>query len=303
MDKTILNESKDLKNSQEQEIKNHLRDTQQKEIHFVGMDEDSFVKECVELVKKAEEKGIIMRIMGALAVYIHSSSNERCKELHKTRFGEGIPMFTDLDLMAYSKQMNDIKKFFESLGYIPDRMINVVFAGKRMIFYHPQGKYHIDIFFNKLEFSHDVPFGDSPEKGRLKLSFPAITPTDVVLEKLQIHFINRKDIIDLIVMFLSHELSQQDDKGVINKKYIAQLLANDWGFWYDAKENLKKVKEIANYLVKNNSIKEEEEEIIAKRVEELIKAIDDEPKTKNWEKRAKKGTKEKWYKDVEEIVR
>ena len=272
-------------------------------IHFVEMDEESFVKECVDLLKKAQEKGIVMRILGAMAVYIHSGNNARLREIHRMRFGEGVPMFTDLDLMAYSKQMNDIKKFFESLGYKPDRMINILFPGKRLIYYHPEGKYHIDVFFNKLEFSHDVPFGDSPGKGRLELSFPAISPTDVVLEKLQIHHINRKDLVDLIVMFLSHELSDRDGDGLINKKYIAKLLADDWGFWYDAKENLEKVKGMASTLVKEGILKEDEAQIVVKKVDELIRAIDEEPKTKNWEKRAKKGTKEKWYREVDEIVR
>ena len=272
-------------------------------IHFVEMDEESFVKECVDLLKKAQEKGIVMRILGAMAVYIHSGNNARLREIHRMRFGEGVPMFTDLDLMAYSKQMNDIKKFFESLGYKPDRMINILFPGKRLIYYHPEGKYHIDVFFNKLEFSHDVPFGDSPGKGRLELSFPAISPTDVVLEKLQIHHINRKDLVDLIVMFLSHELSDRDGDGLINKKYIAKLLADDWGFWYDARENLEKVKGMTSTLVKEGILKEDEAQIVVKKVDELIKAIDEEPKTKNWEKRAKKGTKEKWYREVDEIVR
>jgi polyhydroxyalkanoate synthesis regulator phasin len=272
-------------------------------IHFVEMDEESFVKECVDLLKKAQEKGIVMRILGAMAVYIHSGNNARLREIHRMRFGEGVPMFTDLDLMAYSKQMNDIKKFFESLGYKPDRMINILFPGKRLIYYHPEGKYHIDVFFNKLEFSHDVPFGDSPGKGRLELSFPAISPTDVVLEKLQIHHINRKDLVDLIVMFLSHELSDRDGDGLINKKYIAKLLADDWGFWYDARENLEKVKGMASTLVKEGILKEDEAQIVVKKVDELIRAIDEEPKTKNWEKRAKKGTKEKWYREVDEIVR
>lgn len=272
-------------------------------IHFVEMDEESFVRECVDLLKKAQEKGIVMRILGAMAVYIHSGNNARCREIHRMRFGEGVPMFTDLDLMAYSKQLNDIKKFFESLGYKPDRMINILFPGKRLIYYHSEGKYHIDVFFNKLEFSHDVPFGDSPGKGRLELSFPAISPTDVVLEKLQIHHINRKDLVDLIVMFLSHELSDRDGDGLINKKYIAQLLANDWGFWYDSRENLAKVKGMASSLVKEGVLKEDEAQVAVKKVEELIKAIDDEPKTKNWEKRAKKGTKEKWYREIDEIVR
>ncbi len=273
-------------------------------IHFVEMGEEEFVNECVDLVSKAQEKGIILRILGAMAVYLHTKDNPRMREIHKVRFGaEGAPMFTDLDLMAYSKQSKQIKKFFEEMGFLPDKMINALFSSKRLIYYHPEGKYHIDVFFDKLEFSHDVPFGKKPGEGRLELSFPAISPTDVVLEKLQIHDINRKDLVDLIVLFLSHEFSDKEGKGLINVKYIAKLLADDWGFWYDAKNNLEKVKAVADVLKKEGVLKDEEVDLVKKKVDELIKALDEEPKTKKWQKRAKKGTKSKWYRDVEEVVR
>jgi hypothetical protein len=38
-------------------------------------------------------------------------------------------------------------------------------------------------------------------------------------------------------------------------------------------------------------------------VDLLLKIIEEEPKSKNWMKRAKEGTSKKWWRDVEEIVR
>ncbi len=273
-------------------------------IHFVEMDPEEFVNECKGIVEKLEERGVIARIIGAMAVYIHTEGCSRCREIHKTRFGEGTPMFTDLDLMAYKKQAKQLKKIMENeLGFLPDKMINALFGDKRLIYYHPQGKYHIDVFFNKLEFSHDVPFGEKPGKGRLELSKYAITPTDVVLEKLQIHEINPKDLVDLIVLFISHELSEEDGEGKINARYIAKLLADDWGFWYDAVENLNKVKKYADQMVEENRLTSDERDKVHQQVDKLLKVIEEEPKTKNWQKRAKKGTKKKWWRDVEEVVR
>ena len=275
----------------------------QKEIHFVEMSEEEFAEECISLVKKAEEKGIILRILGALAVYVHTMDDERCREIHKLRFGGGTPAFTDLDLIAYSKQYSQVKKFFEEEGFIPDRMVNVLFGKKRLIYYHPQGKYHIDIFFDKLEFSHDVPFGSKPGEGRLDLSSPAITPTDIVLEKLQIHEINRKDLVDLVVLLMSHELSDKEGRKLINAKYIAKLLADDWGFWYDAKVNLEKLEKFTESLKQEGVLTEQEANAVAEKARALAKALEEEPKTKKWKKRAKKGTSKKWYREVEELVR
>jgi hypothetical protein len=273
-------------------------------IHFVEIDPEEFVKECKAIIDKLEERGIIARILGAMAVYIHTERDKRAREIHSTRFGAGVPMFTDLDLMAYKKQAKKLKEVFErELGFLPDRMVNVLFSDRRLIYYHPEGKFHVDVFFNKLEFCHDVYFGEEPGKGRLELSKYAITPTDVVLEKLQIHEINPKDIVDLIVLFLTHELAEEEGEGKINAKYIAKVLADDWGFWYDSVENLKKVKAYASQMVKEGRLKEEEMEKVIRQVDLLLKIIEEEPKSKNWMKRAKEGTSKKWWRDVEEIVR
>ncbi|ACB07092.1 hypothetical protein [Candidatus Korarchaeum cryptofilum] len=273
-------------------------------IHFVEIDPEEFVKECKAIIDKLEERGIIARILGAMAVYIHTERDKRAREIHSTRFGAGVPMFTDLDLMAYKKQAKKLKEVFErELGFLPDRMVNVLFSDRRLIYYHPEGKFHVDVFFNKLEFCHDVNFGEEPGKGRLELSKYAITPTDVVLEKLQIHEINPKDIVDLIVLFLTHELAEEEGEGKINAKYIAKVLADDWGFWYDSVENLKKVKAYASQMVKEGRLKEEEMEKVIRQVDLLLKIIEEEPKSKNWMKRAKEGTSKKWWRDVEEIVR
>jgi hypothetical protein len=273
-------------------------------IHFVEIDPEEFVKECKAIIDKLEERGIIARILGAMAVYIHTERDKRAREIHSTRFGAGVPMFTDLDLMAYKKQAKKLKEVFErELGFLPDRMVNVLFSDRRLIYYHPEGKFHVDVFFNKLEFCHDVYFGEEPGKGRLELSKYAITPTDVVLEKLQIHEINPKDIVDLIVLFLTHELAEEEGEGKINAKYIAKVLADDWGFWYDSVENLKKVKAYASQMVKEGRLKEEEMEKVIRQVDLLLKIMEEEPKSKNWMKRAKEGTSKKWWRDVEEIVR
>ncbi len=273
-------------------------------IHFVELDPEKFVQECVDIVKRAQDKGIVIRILGAMAVYIHTQGNPRAREIHKTRFGAGAPMFTDLDVMAYKKQRKKIKEFFEKeLKFLPDRMINALFGDKRLIYYHPEGKYHVDVFFDKLEFSHDVPFGKKPGEGRLELSFPAISPTDVVLEKLQIHEINPKDLVDLIVLFLTHEIAEEEGEGKINGKYIAQLLAEDWGFWYDAVNNLNLVKKYADQMVEEGRLKPEERDVVAQKVDQLLEKIEAEPKSKKWQKRAKTGTKKKWWRDVEEVVR
>jgi len=265
--------------------------------------DEVFIEDAYRIVNMAEQKGIIIRVIGAVAIRIHSKEFE---ELHKRlgRLGEGKQNFSDLDFVGYRKQIRQIEKFFEEdIKFIPDYQVNRLFGYKRLIFYHPKGYYHSDVFFNALEFSHDVYFGDKPGKGRLELDSPTITLADLILEKTQIHEINEKDIKDLIVLFRAHEIGETDEKEIINAKYIAQVLADDWGFWYDATMNLNKLKNLAKKYLSEGKMDQEDYDDVIKKVDLLLDYIEKEPKTKKWKKRAKVGTKKRWWRPVEEVIR
>ncbi len=266
--------------------------------HFITLGEDEFINEALNIVSKAEEKGIILRILGSLAVRLYISGNQQALLLHRRRLNAPEQVFTDLDLIGYGKQRGSIEKFFNDLQYQPDRIVNRIFGDRRLIFYHPKGYFMVDIFLNKLEFSHDIYFGEKPGKGRLELSYPAITPTDIVLEKLQIHKINRKDLIDLAAIFLVKDVNS--DPLSINGSYIAKILSQDWGFWYDATNNLNKLKSIVKELFELKELQEEYSKIIQK-VDSLLSMIEKEPKSKDWLKRSQIGTKKPWYREVEDL--
>ncbi len=267
--------------------------------HFIGLSEEEFINEALKIVSKAKEKDIILRILGSLAVHLYVSNDPRALALHRKRFGDSTHVFTDLDLVGYGKQRGSIEKFFNGLQYQPDRIVNCIFGDRRLIFYHPKGYFTVDVFLNKLEFSHDVYFGDKPGKGRLELTYPAITPTDVVLEKLQIHKINRKDLIDLAALFLVKDINSEPLS--IDGSYIAKILAQDWGFWYDATNNLNALKYVVKELYDSKELQEDIYSKIINRINLLLTIIDKEPKSKDWIKRSQLGTKKPWYREVEDL--
>jgi hypothetical protein len=268
------------------------------------MTDSEFVKEAIGIVEKAQSRGVCLRILGALAAYIQAGEAGQGDLVKKLgRFGEGKPLFTDLDLMAYGKQRAAVDKIFHELSFEPDRLVNGMFGHKRLIYYHPQQKYHVDVFINRLEFSHDVEFGEKPGEGRLELDYPTISPADIVLEKLQIHEINRKDLIDLIVLFLIHDVQPKFEKNNIDGTYIGETLASEWGFWYDATTNLEKVKAELAALEKEGKLSRSQSELVALRLQKLLEFVNNTPKERSWEKRAKTGTKKSWYREVEEVQR
>src|SRR5207245_5985659 len=99
---------------------------------------------------------------------------------------------------------------------------NAICVERPLVYYEGANRFHVDIFLDKLEFSHDVLFGKKPGNGRQELDSPTITLTDMVLEKLQIHRIARKDLVDLIVLFLGHDVkpSADSDHEAVDAGYI-----------------------------------------------------------------------------------
>jgi len=273
-----------------------------KMMDYVNMPEDEFIKEVNELLESAQKENINIKALGALGIYlsIQDFPNALAKYKSLERLGVGKPMFTDVDVIALSKDLDNVKKFFEKgLGYKPDQYVNTLYSNSRNIYYHPKGYFHVDVFYDALRYSHDVFFTDD----RLRMSSKTIMPEDFVLEKLQIHQINRKDLIDLFILFLTHEISYESRKGKINAAHIGKILAEDWGFWYDAMENLKKVLSLEENLLREDKISREDYDLTKGRISELQKIINETPKSKAWEKRARKGIAKPWYKDVDEVER
>jgi len=131
----------------------------------------------------------------------------------------------------------------------------------------------------------------------LELDFPTITPSDLLLEKMQIVQITEKDLKDTMILLREHEIKEHEND-VINTKYIAKLLSNDWGFYYTVTTNLKKTKEFLNFF---DALTDEDKNIISEKIDKLLDYIEREPKSLKWKARAKIGTRKKWYREVETI--
>jgi len=263
--------------------------------------EASLLTDALRVVEEAKNKGIVLRIMGALAVRIHTES---LSTMHRklARLGNGNAEFTDIDLITYRSQREASHRLLVSLGYKADRLVMAYFGENRFAYDHPEKQYHIDLFFEKLQFSHDIDLGKIG-KGRLEIDYPTITVADLLLEKLQIHEINEKDIKDLIVLVRGHTLGEVNDNDAINMERLTSVMSEDWGFWYDAKANLEKVVDHCQVYLQQGLLRHEDILDITAKIGEIMNRINEAPKSSNWLKRAKEGTAKKWWKDVEEIFR
>lgn len=251
---------------------------------------DAFINEALKLVEDAEKEGITLRIMGAIAIYLHSRGYEEIWRRLDRLSGK---QFTDIDLMCCESTRSKVLKFFEDRGYSYNKTQATIYGDKRLIFMGNAIPL-VDVFFNRLEMCHTINF-----KGRLTADYPTIPLAELLLEKLQIVKINEKDIKDAIVLLRAHDLGQNDED-IINVGYIADILSNDWGFYYTVTTNLKKIK---NLLPKYNVLTDKDIHNVSNKIDNIIDIIEKTPKSIGWKMRAKIGASKKWYREVEETIR
>jgi len=245
-----------------------------------------FEAEVRRIVEASEGGGVTLRLLGSLAFHAH------CPQYGYLQAALGRA-YTDLDFGGYVRQAKGVGQILTALGYQEDREVFVVTEGGRAIFEHPGNGLHVDVFYEKLDFCHIIPW-----QARLELDSPTLPLAELLLEKMQIVEINEKDVIDTIMLLLEHPLGVGDAE-TINLDRIATLCGGDWGLWRTTSMNLGKVRTLA---LGYPQLSAQHKEHTAAQVEAVLTRIAAEPKTLAWRLRARVGDRVKWYKDVDEVV-
>jgi hypothetical protein len=269
-----------------------LHVTEPRRLTRIGLPEQSederqrYETEATNLVEAAREQAITLRVLGGVAFGLQCP---HYAVLHRI-LGRS---YSDINLAAHRDQASRVASFFATLGYGEDAEINLTYASEHMIFYHPiVPGLHVDVFFDKLGFCHEVSW-----VGRLELDPLTLPLAELLMEKLQIVKINEKDVVDTIVLFLEHRVGDHDEQ-TINVARIARLCANDWGMWRTFIMNLDKIRRMARSY---DELDSEAQERVTAQVASIKASIDREPKSLAWRLRARVGDRVKWYQEVDEV--
>ena len=249
------------------------------------MDKRAFETEGDRLVALADGQGIALRLLGALAFAKRCPRHAYLQETLKREY-------TDIDFAGYGKQASQIKALLPREGYVEDTLMYVESEGSRMVLNHPVTGLHLDVFLDKLDFCHTIPW-----KGRLETHDATIPLAEMLMQKMQIVQINEKDIIDTIMLLLEHPLGDEDGD-VINVGLVARVCAKDWGWWRTLTMNVDKVRQAAGAY----ELGPEERDRVVAQADAILQRIDGEPKSIGWKMRAKVGDRKKWYRDVGELA-
>jgi hypothetical protein len=253
--------------------------------------------EALRIVEAADRRGLLLRLMGGMAVRAHAP-----EWTHRTRRRE-----VDLDFATRSKDRKDVFALLEAEGYTPDKRHNALFGQHQGYFVDEGRRRPVDVLVDKLEMCHRIEFGD-----RLGRSTPTLPVAELLLSKLQIVKINRKDVLDALILLAEHPLGQDDgevdsSKGqaAINVPRILSFTSSDWGWWRTVTGNLDV---LDGYL--DTEFTEADMDVGGGRqvrfdpreqVAALRAAVNDAPKSTRWRLRATVGERQQWYTLPEEV--
>jgi hypothetical protein len=245
----------------------------------------AFFQDALAIIEAAKQNGIEMRLMGATAIYYRCPGSENLNQsMNRT--------LTDLDFVTLSKYISHIPDLFSNLGYDGNERVNTMFGLTRQIYIAREGGRHVDVFMDKLSFSHVIDLTH-----RLEIDPVTLTLADLLLEKMQIARINEKDLKDTVILLLGHELGGKDGD-TINSSYVAKLLSDDWGFYYTVTNNLKTTRDYAERLI---LLSQEEKTVVTRKIDALLDRIERQGKSIKWRMRAKAGTRMPWYDETENV--
>lgn len=238
--------------------------------------------EAERLAGAAGAAGLGLRLMGGLAIWLTSPSARRPPYARDYR---------DLDFAAPSAHAKRVTPFLSELGYVPERMFNALHGAQRLNFGHPDGCWTIDVVLDELAMSHRLDLRD-----RLGPAGPTLDLADLLLTKLQVFEVNRKDLGDIACLLADHPLSDGPAAGAIDRGRVVALTSADWGWCHTVEANLARAAEQARAEPPTDAPFD-----AGRQAEALLAAVQAAPKSLAWRARARIGERVRWYETPEEV--
>jgi hypothetical protein len=236
------------------------------------------IAEAERLAEAARSQKLGIKLLGGAGINLHSPSAR--KPPLKRKYG-------DLDYAMPKRDRKAALAFFPALGYDANERFNLMNGDSRLYFYDSGHERQVDVFIDVFKMSHVIDL-----RGRLDHQGPCASPSDLLLSKLQIYEVNRKDLVDLTALLLDHPIAKNGDDA-IDAAYIAALAAQEWGMYRTFQINIEKLRHTLDEL-------DVDRELVRSRLDELWAAVDAQPKPLKWRLRAQVGDRVRWYELPEE---
>jgi hypothetical protein len=227
-------------------------------------------------------KQLPVRLLGGTAVWVRSPS-ANLPALSRT--------YGDVDVISLSSARREITKFFEEMGYLPDKLFNAIHGAQRLNFMDPARDRPLDVLLDRFSMCHSLDL-----RHRLTLEPLTIPLSDLLLTKLQVVRINEKDLRDLVALVGDHPLTGPPGE-TLDLERITSVLRHDWGFEHTVRANLARLRQ----AVDDYDIPGEMRASVIERVDAVVDALEHGPKTLGWRSRSIIGERIRWYELPEDV--
>jgi hypothetical protein len=246
----------------------------------------SLAAEGRRICQESAGRGLNLRLFGGVGFYLRAGDRSLFEQL-------GRDAIRDLDFIGLSEERGAYKQLFGELGYEIDQDLLLAGEGRRFLFRHAgEEPWEVDLFIDRLQMCHTLDL-----RRRMGLHPETVPLVDLLLQKLQIVELTRKDMADVVVLLADHDFGTEDAEA-IDADYAVRLLSDDWGFYYTVTSSLGRVREFVHEAPLRDDVRDRVDD----RLERFRHTIEGSSKTRKWKMRAKIGTRKKWYEDVEEDI-
>jgi hypothetical protein len=243
--------------------------------------------EALRIIGLADARGLQVRLMGGLS--FHARCPEWTARIDRER--------RDIDLATRSKDRKALGQLMDAEGYQGDRQYNALYGHKQLYYVDALRGRPVDVLIDRMEMCHRFEFAD-----RLGADRPTVPLAEMLLSKLQIARINRKDILDALALLSEYPIGK-GDAGTINVDRITSYTSADWGWWRTLTGNLDKMRLLFNTEIQPGELdfrRPPKLEVTAQ-VAALRAAIDAAPKSMKWKMRSQVGDRVQWFEEPEEV--
>jgi len=244
--------------------------------------ETGLVSEARRLIDRAGERGIVLRLLGGLAIQMLTPELPP-----RTRSGQ------DLDFGSIRSSRKALTEMLAEEGYVGDRNFNALYGDKQLYFTHTDTGLAIDVMIDRLHMCHTVEFAE-----RATVMPYTLSPTDLLLSKLQIVELNAKDLDDCLRLLVSFTLEDSEEPGAIDLRVISGLVGDDWGWWKTISLNLERLR--AALSDGSAAVPGGGRLDPAQAVQTLAQTLQNTPKSRRWKLRDRIGERKRWYEMPEE---
>jgi len=194
----------------------------------------------------------------------------------------------DIDIVVRGRDRKALKGAMAKLACEAATEFNLLNGKERMIYY--AGDTKIDVFIDVFRMCHTLNLG--ARVGLLPMILP---PADLLLTKLQVVRLDRKDMTDIAALLLACPLDGKAENR-IDVEWLAKALGQDWGLWRTATGSLETLRAQVDTLGLDAELRAE----LLARVDAVMARIEAAPKSMAWRMRAVIGERSTWYELPEE---